>query len=65
MNKLICSLIAAVGFGALPAATAEEPASQGQVSATTAHPAAHRTLTRRHHRHHRHHKHHHHHHPKK
>ncbi|MEO6788483.1 MAG: hypothetical protein ABI318_20365 [Chthoniobacteraceae bacterium] len=67
MNKLICSLILAVGFGSLPVASAEEPASaSGGVSVTAAHPRAHRLQTRRHHRHHRHHhhRHHHHHHTK-
>jgi Ni/Co efflux regulator RcnB len=59
MNKLICSLIAAVGFGTLPAANAETASGEASVSAHRT--SAHRTLTRKHHRHHRHHRHHHHH----
>jgi Ni/Co efflux regulator RcnB len=59
MNKLICSLIVAVGFGSLPAANAEEaaPASR-RTAVTSAHSTAQRHLTRRHH-HRRHHRHHH------
>jgi len=60
MNKLICSLIAAIGFGTLPAADAESVAvSSGEASVSAHRAPAHRTLTRKH-RHHRHHRHHHH-----
>jgi len=61
MNKLICSLIVAVGFGSLPVASASESAA----APSLAHASAQRIQARKHHRHHtpvhhRHHRHHHH-----
>ena len=61
MNKLICSLIVAIGFGSLPAVNAAESSP-----VTAGHSTTQRVLTRKHHRHHkpvvhhRHHRHHHH-----